>query len=316
MTNNNRAFVIGSYVAGCIANAARMPERGETILAQSFLLQPGGKGFNLMAGLHRLGAAVDGILPVGDDLWGCIAPALMTQIGLPTSWLMPIPGPSGGAVGLVDGQGENVISVFPGANARLSPDHVASLHGQLTKARIVAAQCEVQPRAIAQAFAMARDAGITTVFNPSPWQGGVCDLLRLADIVIVNWGEARQIAGELGVLWPPDQDTASLPLLAAAAHGLGVEHLIVTQGAGGAICFPAGQDAIHQPAFPTVPVDTIGAGDGFSAGLIAALLDDLPMADALRQAAACGSLVCRGVGVIDYLPDRAEVEALLRVWPG
>lgn len=313
MTNNNRAFVIGSYVAGCIASAARMPDRGETVLADSFLLQPGGKGFNLMAGLHRLGAAVDGILPVGDDLWGCIAPALMAEIGLPSSWLMPIPGPSGGAVGLVDGDGENVIAVFPGANARLSPDHVASLQSALTGAKIVAAQCEVQPRAIARAFTMARQAGVTTLFNPSPFQGGVCDLLRLADIVIVNQGEARQIGSELGVPWSEGQDAASLPLLAAAAHGLGIGHLIVTRGPSGAICFPVGQDAIHQPAFPVVAVDTIGAGDGFSAGLIAALLDDRPMGDALRQASACGSLVCRGVGVIDHLPDRAEVDALLQI---
>ncbi len=312
MTNNNRAFVIGSCVAGCIATTQRMPERGETVLAGSFLLQPGGKGFNLMAGLHRLGAGVDGILPVGDDLWGCIAPPLMTEIGLPPSWLLTIPGPSGGAVGLVDASGDNVIAVFPGANGRLNPDHIDSLRNAIAGAKIVAAQCEVQPKAIARAFAIARDAGITTVFNPSPWQDGISEQLKLADIVIVNQGEARQIGHELGVPWDKDDDEASLPLLAGAAHRLGVSHLIITLGEAGAICFSADQNPIRQPAYPVVVEDTIGAGDAFSAGLIAALLDDLPMEQALRQAAACGSLVCRGVGVIDNLPGRHEVDDLLR----
>ncbi len=77
------------------------------------------------------------------------------------------------------------------------------------------------------------------------------------------------------------------------------------------------------PAFPVPAVDTTGAGDAFTAGLLHGLLrgewprlphDPVP-AERVRQlmhfASACGALVCRGAGAIDPQPDAAEVGAFL-----
>ena len=68
----------------------------------------------------------------------------------------------------------------------------------------------------------------------------------------------------------------------------------------------SGQQVAFQP--PTV-VDTTGAGDAFTAGLLhrwaAAPLERI------RFAAACGALVCGGAGGIDPQPTQAQVEAFL-----
>ena len=68
----------------------------------------------------------------------------------------------------------------------------------------------------------------------------------------------------------------------------------------------AGQQAAFQP--PTV-VDTTGAGDAFTAGLLHRWA--AAPHERIRFAAACGALVCGGAGGIDPQPTQAQVEAFL-----
>ena len=58
-------------------------------------------------------------------------------------------------------------------------------------------------------------------------------------------------------------------------------------------------------------MDTTGAGDSFNGALAAALAEGRDLHEALRFAAATGSLSTRAVGARDGLPTRDEVEALL-----
>jgi len=65
-----------------------------------------------------------------------------------------------------------------------------------------------------------------------------------------------------------------------------------------------------QPAFqPPQVVDTTGAGDAFTAGLLHRWAT--APRERIRFAAACGALVCGGAGGIDPQPTEAQVEAFL-----
>ena len=65
-----------------------------------------------------------------------------------------------------------------------------------------------------------------------------------------------------------------------------------------------------QPAFnPPEVVDTTGAGDAFTAGLLHRWA--AAPRERIRFAAACGALVCGGAGGIDPQPTEAQVEAFL-----
>ena len=68
----------------------------------------------------------------------------------------------------------------------------------------------------------------------------------------------------------------------------------------------SGQLAAFQP--PSV-VDTTGAGDAFTAGLLHSW--DAAPQKRIRFASACGALVCGGAGGIDPQPKQAQVEAFL-----
>jgi ribokinase len=93
----------------------------------------------------------------------------------------------------------------------------------------------------------------------------------------------------------------------AASSGRAV---VVTLGGEGALA--ATPDGVLKvEALPVKPVDTVGAGDTFCGYLAASLADGLPLEDALRRAAAAGSLACLKPGAQPSIPLAAEVAAAL-----
>ena len=58
-------------------------------------------------------------------------------------------------------------------------------------------------------------------------------------------------------------------------------------------------------------VDTVGAGDGFAVGVIAGLLEGLPLADAVAWGNAIGARVVQFPGDCDGLPSRAQLASML-----
>ena len=85
--------------------------------------------------------------------------------------------------------------------------------------------------------------------------------------------------------------------------------VVVTDGAA-PVRWQLGADSGQQAAFqPSTVVDTTGAGDAFTAGLLHRWA--AASQERIRFAAACGALVCGGAGGIDPQPTQAQVEAFL-----
>ncbi|MYR58966.1 carbohydrate kinase family protein, partial [Streptomyces sp. SID625] len=70
-----------------------------------------------------------------------------------------------------------------------------------------------------------------------------------------------------------------------------------------------GRAPLRIPAVPVRPLDTVGAGDSFDAGFVAALLRGLPLPQALEIAAACGALSTRAHGGTPAQPTWDEAAA-------
>jgi len=62
-----RFVVVGTYVADCFVNTARLPSWGQEYEARSIRTAPGGKALNQAVALARLGAQVIAIGAVGND---------------------------------------------------------------------------------------------------------------------------------------------------------------------------------------------------------------------------------------------------------
>ena len=67
----------------------------------------------------------------------------------------------------------------------------------------------------------------------------------------------------------------------------------------------------HEPAFKVHAVDTTGAGDVFRGGFIYALVNGLPMDEALRTANAAAAVSCTRLGALNGVPTLAEVHELM-----
>jgi 2-dehydro-3-deoxygluconokinase len=93
----------------------------------------------------------------------------------------------------------------------------------------------------------------------------------------------------------------------------GARLVIVKLGAEGAYFEGTHQGAAVRgmvPGFPVAEViDTVGAGDGFAAGVISALLEGRSVQDAVRRGAWIGARAVQVPGDTEGLPTRAELDA-------
>ena len=112
--------------------------------------------------------------------------------------------------------------------------------------------------------AISYDPNVRLARRGSPDEGrrAVERVVALADLVKVS-------SEDLGWLYPGED-----PVLAARRWvGVGPELVVLTAGGDGAVALPAGGQQVRRPAPQVEVVDTVGAGDAFTAGLLAALAD-------------------------------------------
>ena len=304
--------VVGSLNQDLVVRVPRLPSPGETVSGSDLERLPGGKGANQAVAAARWGARVRMFGAVGADAAGTELLAALRDAGVGTEGVAALAGvPTGTALIVVDGEGENVITLAPGANRRFEAGDAGA--GDAGTVDVVLAQLEVPVEQITAVFARARGRGVRCVLNAAPAPGvddAVRALLAVTDVLVVNETEAASLLAGAGAAGRSDLDRAR-GLLAG-----GPTVAVLTLGRAGAVAATA--DAVwRQPGLAVRAVDTVGAGDAFCAVFAASLAEDaaLAVADAvpaaLRRACAAGALTATRPGA-QAAPGRAEVEAFLR----
>ncbi|MFQ5692656.1 MAG: ribokinase, partial [Nitrospinota bacterium] len=257
------------------------------------------------AGGGSLGVAFLG--KVGADERGDRCANRLESEGLDVSTLRREAGvPTGVALIVVGPEGENLIAVAPGANARLSPGDVEAEGRAIAGARLVLAQLEVPQETIASAFRRAVKAAVKTVLNPAPAPAVEFseNLLSLTDVIVPNRVEAEALTGlEIGSI---EMARAACAVL----HNSGVGEVVITLGEEGAV-FTGPEGSGHVRAPRVEVVDTTGAGDAFCGALAVGLSEGKDLAGAVRFACAAGALCCTVEGAQPSLPVREDIESLL-----
>jgi len=300
-----RVLVVGSANVDFTVAAPRLPGLGETVTGGTLLVNHGGKGANQAVAARRLGAEVRFIACVGDDGSGRDIRAALEAEGIGIAGVgVTGDAATGTALIVVDRQGRNQIAVAPGANWRLSLEHVRSRADDFAWAQVVVCQLETPLETLAWALEEARRRGVATVLNPAPVRDGLPDIWRFVDYLTPNEGEAERLSG-IAV-----RDPRSAAAAGQALRGRGVGTVIVTLGAQGSLACTA-QGEVASPAHPVSAVDTTAAGDAFNGALGVALGGGRPLEDALRFANAAAALACTRRGAQPSLPTRAEVDRLL-----
>lgn len=125
------------------------------------------------------------------------------------------------------------------------------------------------------------------------------ELARSADIVIAS-------EDELGLVVQAEADESDA---AAELHASGVNQVVIKRGARGASVSTLGTWH-HAEALAVDVLDTIGAGDAFTAGFLSGVLDGLPPGEALRRGTVAGAFAVATVGDWEGLPTRDELSLL------
>jgi ribokinase len=282
-------LVAGSANLDFVARASTIPRPGETVIGQAFHTFPGGKGANQAIACARAGGVPTAmLLALGHDAFATPLLDSLQQAGV-TLHTVRVAEPTGLAFICVSNEGDNAITVVPGANHALQAKHLPSLQG-ITHLLM---QLET-PLATVQAYAQAaRAQGVKVVLNAAPARALPAALLDCVDILIVNEGELCALTSEHGSL---EEKLAQLP----------VPCVVVTLGGAGSIARVDGH-VLKQAAFSVDVVDTTAAGDTFCGVLVAALSQSLDMPAAMRRASAASALACTRLGAQSSIPDAAAV---------
>ena len=291
-------LVAGSANLDFVVRAAHVPAPGETILGRELATFPGGKGANQAVASARAGeAATQMLLALGEDASAVQLEASLRKAGVALHLVRAVGVATGSAFICIADDGENAITVAPGANATLRGDQLPALDG----VGYLLMQLET-PLAAVEAWALAaRAAGVAVVLNAAPAQPLAPGLLEAVDLLIVNEGELATLTGIHGDI-------------AAALDALPNTGVIVTLGARGACARLDGVTHL-QPGFRVQVIDTTAAGDTFSGVLVAALAQGAPFGAALRRACAASALACTRLGAQASIPDAESVDALLAAHP-
>ena len=290
----------------------------------AYLARPGGSPLNVAVGLARLGqpAALAGRLSA--DPFGTVLRQRLERSGVDLRHLLAAPEPS--TIALVNLSGGHARYEFSagGADFQWTPAeleflpagaravHFGSLASWLPPGDAAITETVRRIRA-GESVLVSYDPNVRPALQPdvAAARQQVERSVALAHVVKAS---AEDVAWLYGSADPAE----------VAGHwlGLGAGLVVVTSGADGATGWTRSGLTVSRPAYPAPLVDTVGAGDAFTSGLLDALarsgllnpatvtagLDAPALAAILDSAGLVAGLTCARSGANP--PWRAEIDAL------
>lgn len=294
--------VVGASNLDLISYVPRLPRMGETLHGTRFHMGYGGKGANQAVMAAKLGGDVAIVTKLGQDIFGENTLKNFQSWGIDTRHvLFTDQAFSGVAPIAVDPDGHNAIIIVTGANDLLTPEEIEAARPVIAAAQILVCQLEVPVESTLAALRVARQEGVTTIFNPAPARPSLPDeLYQLSDIFCPNESETELLTG-LPVNSQEETEAAARALL---QRGAGT--VILTLGERGSLLVTA-TNSVHVPATPVRALDTTGAGDAFVGSLAYFLAAGKPLAEAMRRANYIAAISVQSSGTQTSFPAGADL---------
>jgi ribokinase len=296
-------LVVGDVNPDLLVQGDVTPRFGQAEQDVAMRLTRGGSGGIFAAGAARLGLRTAIAATVGDDDLGRAARAQLVDRGVDVSLLEVDPErPTGLSIHL-QRVGDRAILTDRGAIVALELETLlaragAARHVHLASLFLVPALAREGDALLRAARGGGATISVDTNFDPTE-RFEAPSWLTEADVVLPNETEALALARRA------DGDVVAAARDLARRGAL----VVVKRGAAGALAV-RGDEVVEQPAPPRGGADAIGAGDGFDAGVVWALLDGRTVPDALRVGCACGALSLRAAGGVD---GQATLDEALRL---
>jgi sugar/nucleoside kinase (ribokinase family) len=286
--------------------AEQMPVERE-LIAKDFRLTLGSSSAIVAHNLAALGLEVGFITRVGSDELGRIALERLRTSGVDTSrtTFAPPPEQTGVTMLLHHGSTRHILT-YPGTMATMSAAHldegylIGSRHFHLSS---IFLQKALQPDLPALCRRL-RKAGLTISVdtNDDPedeWGFPLDELLNCVDIFLPNEDEARRITGTRDRYEALHRLAQRVPIVA------------IKCGQDGSIV-QSGQERWKVPSIQVAVVDTIGAGDSYNAGFLAAYLAGKPLLQCARMGGVTAALSVTQVGGTEAFRDQEDARNFIK----
>lgn len=287
-----KVVVVGSISMDLVVTSTVRPGAGETVLGESFVTVPGGKGANQAVAAARLGADVRMVGCVGDDHYGKQLLDNLKQNGVSVKYVKPVTYAGTGTAHIVLAEGDNSIVVVKGANDCVTPEYVEGALAALKEADIVLIQQEIPFETIEYVSDVCSSFGIPLLLNPAPAHFISQKIIDEATFITPNEHEAKLLFPNMSLEDVLKQNATKV---------------LITEGSKG-VRYHNGKEEVLVPTFKVEAVDTTGAGDTFNGAFAVAVAEGKNIADSLRFANRAASLSVIKFGAQGGMPTRQEVE--------
>jgi len=299
-------FVIGSSNTDMVIKSSRLPKPGETILGGTFLMNAGGKGANQAVAAARLGGSVMLCANVGKDVFGQQTIDHLRNENINTKLLFhDDKHPSGIALINVDAEGENSITVAPGANATLTPEKLTGIMEEITAGSIVLLQLEIPLHSVEFVVKECGKRSARVILNPAPAASLNREILEHIEVITPNETETELLTGIL----PTNEK--EIQKAVAVLHQHGVAKVVITLGERGAF-WSDGKSSGYVAAPKVRPIDTTAGGDCFNGALAVAIAEGHALEQAVDFACKPASISVTRMGAQASMPHRHEIPLTIK----
>ena len=270
---------------------------GETMSSAKLEEFCGGKGLNQSVAIARAGGEVYHAGCVGAADGGMLLDMLSSS-GVDISLVQQLSCPSGHAIIQVNGDGQNCILLYGGANQQVTETQIDDTLARFDAGDILVLQNEISN--LSYLIEAAGKKGMTIVLNPSPMTDSILSMpLQYVSYFLLNEVEARDLCGEEAA-----DDVYPEKLLARFPGS----RIVLTLGDRGCIYRDVAQQ-VSYPACRVQAVDTTAAGDTFTGFFVAAIAAGLEVETALEQATKAAAISVGRKGAAPSIPTREEMLA-------
>ncbi len=294
------AAVAGSINMDLILRAERIPESGENLTGIDYGYANGGKGANQAMGLARLGAKTKLIGKVADDANGKKLIENLRENGVDVSCISTSGTQTGLAAIMLDGNGNNRIIVYEGANAEINPKEAADCITDELDLLLV--QFETDEQVVAECVNKAVAMGIITVVDCGPAKPFELEKMQGVTIISPNESETLVLTGI-----DPCDDAAALEASKILMDRSKAKYVVLKLGSRGCSAWD-GNEFYTLPAYKSKVVDTTAAGDCFTAAMALEYAKSGNIIAACDMGNKAGSISVGRMGAQDSMPTAEEIK--------
>ena len=288
----NKIAVIGLSGESIFMKMDHFNEEGETVIANTYHVEYGGKGYNQAVAASRYGAKVSFLTLCGDDNISTFVENTLKNENINAYVIKREGKKSASACIMIDKEGRNRVVCYPGVSSEMTKEDVMIFEEEIKTSKYLLLQLEMSDESLYKAIELAKKYNTLVVLNPAPAKKLPLNLLDDVYLITPNEHEAKILL---------DLDNID------DIKNLNVNNVIVTLGEKGSILKE--NDSIYKvPAKAVKPLNTTGAGDTYNGVLCAALLEGKSLYEAAKIASIASSISVTKEFVIDSIPYKEEIK--------